>query len=541
MVPFVVALAVGAFWAPGAFAGGSGPTCAPQPDSLSSAHFTVTFDGDSTDSGSITSEQAGQLLSGAEEAYAAFQAMGFPAPAQSGGTTYINVYDLDPWNLSAVYCSDGFDYDSADVGGSLQGYYLDRDVFGTIETAYGSIEDWLSNAVGAWATWKALGYPASSTGDVGPYDMSLDCERDTAILTDQTCSTVASEDDGESRWPFVEYLAEKYGNGFVATLLQDVNAAGGDADTGLQNALAAEGSSLGTEYGDFAAKLLTGGWTALVLDTSAPPLSGTPIETGAATGTIPAQTVGVDHLATRFVEIDRGDGSASHACDAATLTLNVTIPAGVTSQPVFFWNAAGSMAVPLTVSGNTATASVPWDTCVWPKTHGYLALPNTSMTADGSNFVVSGSLSVSTTEVTATPPSLPANGYANTTPVGTGPDVPRLSLRGPSTMQIPAGTKSVQVLVASSTSGSVHALLGSTDLGTKPIVTGQNLLGFAVPDAVSDTLTLTPVASDGTTTGAALTVKLVPLAGQTQRTVKKTSKKAKAKHTKRSRSRRHAK
>lgn len=521
MLPLLVAICAGAFWAPGAFAGGSGPSCSPQPESLSSAHFTVTYSSDSTDSSAITSVQAGQLLAGAELAYATFQQMGFPAPAQSGGKTYINVYDLSAFGISAAYCADGFDYNSGDIGGDLQNYYLDRDVFGAIETGYGSIAGWLDNAVGAWAGWKALGYPANSTADPGPYDMSLDCQASFSIDTDETCATAGDEDDGQSRWPFVEYLAEKYGASFVGTVLTDVNAAGGDAVAGLQNALASEGTNLSTEYGNYAAKLLTGGWSALVLDTSVPPLSGTAIETGAATGAIPAQTFGVDHLATRFIEIDRGDGSASHACYAATLTLNVTIPAGVTSQPVFFWNAAGNAAVPLTVSGNTATATLPWDTCLWSKTHGYLALPNTSTTVNGSNFVVSGSLSVSTTEVTATPPSLPANNYANGSPVTTGPDVPKLSLRGPATMQIPAGMKSVQVLVASSTQGSVHALLGSTDLGTKAIVTGQNLLSFAVPDAVSDMLTLTPVASDGKTTGTALTVKLVPLPGQTQRDVKR--------------------
>jgi hypothetical protein len=91
-------------------------------------------------------------------------------------------------------------------------------------------------------------------------------------------------------------------------------------------------------------------------------------------------------------------------------------------------------------------------------------------------------------------------------------------------MEIPAGAKKVQLVLASTAQGSVHALLGSSDLGTKTIVTGQNLLTFVVPDGVSDTLTLTPLATDGTTAGSALSVKLMPepSTSATQRAVKKT-------------------
>ena len=51
-----------------------------------------------------------------------------------------------------------------------------------------------------------------------------------------------------------------------------------------------------------------GGWSATVLNAATIPVSGTPINTGATTGAIPTQSFGVNHLATKFVEIDRGDG-----------------------------------------------------------------------------------------------------------------------------------------------------------------------------------------------------------------------------------------
>ena len=88
--------------------------------------------------------------------------------------------------------------------------------------------------------------------------------------------------------------------------------------------------------------MMVGGWTAPSLNVATLPISGQPILTGASTGDVPAQLFNVDHLATRYVEIDRGDGAADHACFAATLTITVQIPPGVTSKPSFFWNGGGS-------------------------------------------------------------------------------------------------------------------------------------------------------------------------------------------------------
>ena len=47
------------------------------------------------------------------------------------------------------------------------------------------------------------------------------------------------------------------------------------------------------------------------------------------------------------------------------------------------------------MNGNTASISVPWDTCTGGQS-GYLALPNPSLTADAQVFTVSGSLMVDT-------------------------------------------------------------------------------------------------------------------------------------------------
>src|SRR6185312_13384966 len=252
-----------------------------------------------------------------------------------------------------------------------------------------------------WAAWHSLDYPSDSIADIGPFDASLDCD---SAVDMANCSKIGFENLGESRWPFYEYLVERFGNTFAQDVFTAVQADLGFGLAGLSDAIAAKGSTLSTEYGNYAAKLLTGGWTATPLNAASIPVSGSPIQTGASSGAIPTTSYGVNHLATKFVEIDRGDGDGSHACYEATLSLKVQIPTGVTTQPTFYWAAGGSAPVPLAISGSSATATVPWDTCKW-SSKGYLSLPNTSM-IDGTSFTVSGTLTVNFGEpaTASTPP-----------------------------------------------------------------------------------------------------------------------------------------
>src|SRR5438105_8248554 len=72
------------------------PPCpSPQADHLSSVHFDLTFNGDPSASDYINQTQAGDVLAAAEQAYAAYAGMGFPAPAVNGsGKTGISVINL---------------------------------------------------------------------------------------------------------------------------------------------------------------------------------------------------------------------------------------------------------------------------------------------------------------------------------------------------------------------------------------------------------------------------------------------------------------
>jgi hypothetical protein len=235
--------------------------------------------------------------------------------------------------------------------------------------------------------------------------------------------------------------------------------------------------------------------------------------TGASSGAIPTSSYGVNHLATKFVEIDRGDGDGSHRCYEATLTLYVQIPAGVTSQPTFYWSAGGSPAVPLSIVGSKATAVVPWDTCNW-STKGYLSLPNTSM-VDGTSFTVSGALSVDLGKPasSASPPG-PTSQYGSTIDAATISSVPELSLFGPQLLRLAADDTQLRVIVQSSGEGSAVFALGSSALASVQLRAGGNRIQLPLPAALLRTLrrssatmllSMTPVAPDGTTKGSSVT------------------------------------
>src|SRR5438067_8910386 len=153
------------------------PPCpSPQANHLASAHFDLTFNGDPAASDYITATQAGDVLAAAEQAYAAFAAIGFPAPAVNGsGKTGISVINLSTFKLSGLNCLGDIDFDSLNVGKSDMAFNLGFDVFAEIELALGGTDPWLAEGEAAWASWKALGFPSDSVTDIGPFEMSLDC------------------------------------------------------------------------------------------------------------------------------------------------------------------------------------------------------------------------------------------------------------------------------------------------------------------------------------------------------------------------------
>ena len=521
---FAVAVlaALAGFSSRGALAAPAQPACPyGGPNHLESAHFTVDYNGDSATADYITETQAWDILAAAERAYASFVGMGYPTPLvdPSSGKTGFSILDLSPFKVSSIYCFGNVDFDTNDVGTADTAFSIGEDVFVELEaTLMPSLpfsDYWLYQSPASWASWKALGYPAASGVDQGPFEMALNCWDPNGA---QACSEDPYVNLGGSRWAFYEYLSERFGQTFMLEVFNDAQAFASllsptPAMDGLQMALNAHGTSVGAEYAAFTTKVMAGGWTAASLNVTTPPISGSAIPAGAATGDTAPQTFGIDHLATRYIEIDRGDGDGSHACYAATLTIHVSIPAGVTSQPTFYWNGAGSTPVALTIAGNSASTTVPWDTCAW-QNKGLLALPNTSLTANGTNFVVWTHIDVDTTRLTtATPPPAPTSVYGQVIDTGSAVAVPDVVVVGPELMRIAANATKFHVVVQSSAEGTMAVMFGSLSLGTVSIRPGANDLYFTLPLAplarlrtqlATNILTLTPTSADGKSTGSAV-------------------------------------
>jgi hypothetical protein len=198
------------------------------------------------------------------------------------------------------------------------------------------------------------------------------------------------------------------------------------------------------------------------------------------------------------------------------LNITVALPAGTSSQPVFWWAAKGNAPVNLTVAGNAATGAIPWDTCTYTSTAGYLLLTNASSNIDAADFSVSSSMTIDTTKTT-TPVAPPDPIFAPTPDVPTSAiDVaPSLMLFGPEILRISSKDTQLRLIVESSGQGSVQAKLGGTSLGSYSLRGGNNDLRMKLPAsllrtlrrsaAAGNVLTLTPVSTSGAATGTAVT------------------------------------
>ena len=511
---------------------------------ISSPHFTVWYNDNplADTSNYITETQAGDLAGFAEQNYASFAALGFPTPrVDPSGKIDIYVVSLAKYQLSSEVCLGSFYFDSGTVGKTGELISTGWDVFSEIElTLYvpGLGDSWLTAAAAQWAAAKAAGYPESSISDIGPSDMALDCWDD----TDGTmrCSTLGYENLGLSRWTFFEYLGERFGTLFVDEVLSDAWTAG-SAYTGLANALVAHGTTFSDVFNAWTTTDLTGAYGASALQALSPTIYQT-LQTGVKPGSIVSSLqVPVDHMATRYIEFTRGDGTTTGACYTAQLSLSVTIPAGTLSKPTFYWKGSGSSPVALTINGNTASAVLPWDTCTWSGPVGLLSLPNASTGVNGVNFAVSASMTVDMTtpvNMSLPPAQLPVNTPVVQVP---GTDVaPTIAVFGPQLVTIAAADRQLRLIVQSSGVGSLQATIGSVSLGSASLRGGNNDVRFTIPQslvtalrrsAATNVLTLTPVSPTGSAAGPAVTrtVSITPAAQPAATSKAKATAKAKAK------------
>lgn len=514
---------------------------------ITTAHFVIHYytDIDPTTGAPgldyTTETQAGDAGAYAERAYAFLTAWGYSPPVDDGDG-HIDIYLDDLSTLPGVIGfvePDGADpFPSPDSGAivlstpdELSGFAatehlsladeeqksIAHELFHLVQFATwvpnNQSDTWLFEGSAQWAGFSAIGDPAgSAVTEIGPPDIALTC-RDN-LADHQMCDPDPYIEGGYSRWAFYQLLANRFGITFLKSVLAN-GAAGQTAANALSNAIAAKGTTLGDVFTDYANTLMTGGFGVPALATVRPPAY-SDVAVGIASATLPVVKVPVDHLSARYVTFQRGSGSGVTACYAATLKITVTIPSGSASRPFFFWDVPGSSPVPLDVSGTTATTTVPWDTCNWGATRGWLSLPNASTGVDSADFTVSASVTVdTTTPAGASSAPAPVNMPGQVVAVPTVDVAPSIEVFGRELLRVSAKDRLIRLIVEASGPGAVQATLGSTALGNQSLRAGNNDLRFTVPAsllatlrhaaAATNTLTLTPLSSSGAATGQPVT------------------------------------
>jgi uncharacterized protein DUF6055 len=480
------------------------------PDTIASAHFLIHYTGDSTASDRVTDQQAADVATIAENAYNAItQTYGYPAPMDDGDGK------IDIWIgstgsadvLGLAFPDTGANQDSGyilvDSKTGLNAHVIAHELFHLVQFGvWAPTDGWMLESTAEWTGFRFEGFPDSVNGTQAAPDMSLDCIGD-------KCGNDDYERGGYSRWTFFEYLSERFGSTIVDDVL-DRGAALNDptvpAITLLSDVLGAKGTTLSNVFTDWTIANLDGDYTAPGLK-GVLPQAFSQVATGAESATLPTQQVAVNHLAARYLVFQRGDGSNS-ACYSADLTLNVTIPAGISATPTFYWPAVGATPQPLSISGNQASITVPWDTCTWPY-GGYLVLQNPSTTADAQVFTVSGSVSVDKSKpAAATAPPPPVTVWGPVVPAPSTDPAPTLTIHAPEVLRVSAKTRLLRFVVYSNGQGRLQAALGGSMLGTTALRTGNNDVRFVLPKTVfaaikspragANTLTLTSYSQQGT-------------------------------------------
>jgi len=513
---------------------------------VTTAHFVVHYYTDvDPKSGApakdySTETDAGDVAAYAERAYALYASWGLRAPANDGDG-HVDIYLNDLSGLPGVigYAQPDRSGPAPSSGAIVLSTPTQMHTFATAEGLSLADEEqksiahelfhlvqfatwvptslsdmWLLEGSAQWAGLTAIGAPSGPlVSTVGPSDVALNCRDD--IPGQQMCNPDAYVDGGYSRWAFYQLLKNRFGATFLESVLAN-GVAGQSAIDALSSAIAAKGATLTDVFTDYANAMMTGGFGIPSVASVRPPAHDN-VVVGAATATLPALTIPVDHLSVRYVTFQRGSGSSGAACYAASLTITVTLPSGTNSRPYFVWDVPGSSSVPLTVNGGTATATVPWDTCDWGATRGWLSLPNASIGVDAADFRVSTSLAVdTTTPASASAAPAPANVNGQVVPAPTSDVAPLIDVFGPELLRISAKEPQIRLIVESSGPGTLQATLGSTVLGSNALRAGNNDLRFAVPvgllaalrhtsAAGANVLTLTPMSTGGGATGTAVT------------------------------------
>jgi hypothetical protein len=551
------------------------------PFTVDSTNFRVHYQSDKDPAAprsAITQTQAGDIAALADRALTAELADGYPRPLSdgaTGGDGRIDIYVEDYSTTPGVIGSAGWDTDALTSSGFIElagndpvhaftqhniahelfhlvqfGIWIPRPLW---QAPFSLSDAWLLEGSAEWMGFRVDGYPSVDASSLGPSDMALDC-RDPLGGTSNKCDLTDDYlGNGYSRWPFFEYLSETYGSSFTKDVFAQGFANDGTNMTAIgavAAALGVKGTTLADAYNTWTRAEVSSSYTLPALQAVKPKAYGAPIFTGVVSGQVTSQKVTANHLSTRFLEFMRGravGGSPASVCWKATLSITVTFPVATLSQPVFYWDGSGHQTFPLSVSGNKATGTIPWDTCTWASGEGFLALPNASGNLDAADFDVSARIDVdSTTQVTAILPAIPPPPVTVTSPVisvSSADVAPTIDVFGPQLLKLSATSTQIRLIVNASGEGLASAALGSLALGTVSLRAGNNDVRFTVPKgtlaalrraaAASNVLTLTPTAVNGGAIGTSITrtIAVTPVPAK-KAPVKKPTAKTPAKKTK---------
>lgn len=351
---------------------------------LAGPHFVVHYTssgGSSADR--LSPEGAATTLANAEAALAWYLSQGYPMPLDDGdGKIDIYVFAV-PIGPAAGRDDESTDQTSGYIlltPSANNVYAVAHELFHVIQFAIFSHSGFFSESSAEWAgqaVYAAQGGSPPPNWFPDPW-VSLDC-------LGPACGDAAGGYRGSIFW---EYLSEHYGTGIAhEALLGSADHQAHDVQA-LDETLAAHGSSLSAAFNGYAQAAVAGQITrpGVLPHTPAPSrlfFAEQPVDY------VP-QSFTVNHLAMRVIAF-LGAADEAAPCTKATLQLQVDLPPGVPSQPVFvtyppsgYPPATGIH--PLAVSGTTASAEVPWATC--SASVGSLALPNASTSGDAQAFTV---------------------------------------------------------------------------------------------------------------------------------------------------------
>jgi hypothetical protein len=466
---------------------------------LSSDHFMVHYNRNDQDTckNFITQEQAGDLLAMFEEAYRQFHSlMGYPVPVDDGdGKVDVSVDDFtdvcvaygtippttplpyDRWDaIVAPNGTPGSDDIHLNAITGRTFHIVSHELFHLMEDAIApGTDQWLREGTAEWAAVRA---DLATGGDETNPDRTLDC-------VGAECGDTDFDKNGYPGWMLFEYLAERYGDAKVRAVW-DQAAASAPGTPGTSILAAVLPISLSTFFNDYTTARLTGNFTSPLLAGTLPAAYAI-LDVPETSGAVPGGGVAVNHLAVRYIALSHG--SSSGPCYEASLTLNVSIPSGVQSTPTYYANTKGATAQPLTVSGSTATITVPWNTCT-DSPDAYLSVPNASVgPPDGQLFTVSGSVAVDKTKpATASEPPPGAHVIGTVISAPTSDPAPLLQVYAPEVVRVSAKTRLLRLAVFSSGDGKLQALLGTINLGTATLRSGNNDVRFVLPKQLFNSL-----------------------------------------------------